>query len=83
MREAIKPFKWAALVLLVIAGASLAAQAQQGAAAGARKRILFLTYPGVGHPALTAIYQASGDADAGPEPADCRRVLHICDGAVE
>jgi hypothetical protein len=50
MRDAIKPFMWAAFALLVIAGASLAVQTQQGGAAGARKKILFLTYPGVGAP---------------------------------
>ena len=49
MRHAVKPFTWTVLVLLVIVGASLAARAQQGAA-GAPKKILFLTYPGVGAP---------------------------------
>jgi len=51
MRHAIKPFTSAALlVLLFIAGVSIAVQAQQGAGTGARKKVLFLTYPGVGAP---------------------------------
>ena len=51
MQHAIKPFTSAALfVLLFIAGVSIAVQAQQGAATGVRKKVLFLTYPGVGAP---------------------------------
>ena len=60
MSHVTKPFRWAAvLVLVVIAGGSLATQAQQSAA-GPRKKLLFLTYPGVGapgshgHPSLPA-----------------------------
>src|SRR5262245_65583827 len=48
MRHAIKRLTWASFVLVVIAGASLAMQAQQGA--GARKKVLLITYPGVGAP---------------------------------
>ena len=56
MRHVIKLFS-AVFVLIVLASASLVVQAQQGAA---RKKILFLTYPGVGapgshgHPSLPA-----------------------------
>jgi len=51
MRHAIKPFTSAALfVLLFIAGVSIAVQAQQAAATGAPKKVLFFTYPGVGAP---------------------------------
>ena len=91
MRDAIKPFKWAALVLLVIAGASLAAQAQQSAAAGARNLNSMATpllgndvpvnqrRVGVLQSKIPGIRRRGCWARAGRLP----RVLHVCDGAVE
>ena len=49
MRHLINACTRASLVLLVVVAASLVLHGQQGAA-GAPKKILFLTYPGVGAP---------------------------------